>query len=239
MYTLQKWLNSFLFWTHKLYWNSIEIIYFVENKDNETRNTRAVKQAQSKDGESDARIAEIAILTGATDETGKPSLQSTQPSKSEQEHLIKLYAKENGLWLDEKSIPLRKEDFALIPNIIAAQDLITKGAVKPDGTESIRYIKNLRNGIVVVVGQEGRFDVSNMENITMWAENKKSLVNVADDFHQKSPAFNVQNVIIEQSYIAKLHQDVENTIKIKMIIVFSLIIKARTYPRNWWSVSLF
>ncbi len=41
-----------------------------ENKDNETRNARAAKQAQSENGESDGRIAEIAILTGATDNSG-------------------------------------------------------------------------------------------------------------------------------------------------------------------------
>ncbi|MFA5619022.1 MAG: hypothetical protein WDA08_01805 [Weeksellaceae bacterium] len=59
-----------------------------------------------------------------------------------------------------------------------------KGSTKADGTESIRNYKNLGNGYIVVVEQEGRFDVGEMEAITMWAErtdNKKSHpTNVSD-----------------------------------------------------------
>jgi len=79
------------------------------NKDNETGNTKTDRRAQPTSGESDGGIAKIALLTGATDESGKPSVQSAQPSKSEQEYLIKSYAKENGLWLDENSIPDNSE----------------------------------------------------------------------------------------------------------------------------------
>ncbi len=57
--------------------------YAKENKDNETGNTKTDRRAQPTSGKSNGRIAEIALLTGATDESGKPSIQGAQPSKSE------------------------------------------------------------------------------------------------------------------------------------------------------------
>ena len=80
----------------------------------------------------------------------------------------------NGTKNTDQSIPLRKEDIALMPYIMAAPDRVEKGTLKADGTESVRYIKELSNGQVVVVEQEGKFDTGDMTTITMWAENKKS-----------------------------------------------------------------
>ncbi len=74
--------------------------------------------------------------------------------------------------IKKNSILLRDEDFALMPYIMSAPTRVVKGNTAANGTESVRYEKELSNGIVVVVEREGRFDVENMENITMWAEKK-------------------------------------------------------------------
>lgn len=75
----------------------------------------------------------------------------------------------NGSANTENSIPLRDEDFALLPYIMAAPSNVRKGSMAINGTESVRYYKNHSNGVVVVVEREGFFDVEDMENITMWA----------------------------------------------------------------------
>ncbi len=58
---------------------------FVENKNNEAGNSKISGQTQQGSSESVTRITEIALLTGATDASGKPSIQGSQPSKSEQD----------------------------------------------------------------------------------------------------------------------------------------------------------
>lgn len=80
---------------------------------------------------------------------------------------------EKGRKNTENSIPLRKEDIALAPYIMTAPDYMKKGSTK-DGVESVKYYKELDNGYVVVVEREIDPKGSDMENITMWAESKKS-----------------------------------------------------------------
>ena len=110
---------------------------------------------------------------------------------------------------------------------MAAPDRVEKGSTKADGTESIRYYKNLGNGYIVVVEQEGRFDVGDMEAITMWAErtdNKKSHpTNVSDarknrplnSTSQPAPTSTTETgtVIISPNDTAKIKQDFESAVK--------------------------
>lgn len=63
-----------------------------------------------------------------------------------------------------------------MPYIMSSPTRVVKGNRAANGTESVRYEKELSNGIVVVVEREGRFDVENMENITMWAEKSLPLM---------------------------------------------------------------
>ena len=69
----------------------------------------------------------------------------------------------NGTAITEKSIPLRDEDFALMPYIMSAPTRVIKGSMASNGTESVRYEKELSNGIVIVVEREGKFDIEDME----------------------------------------------------------------------------
>lgn len=49
---------------------------------------------------------------------------------------------------------MRDEDFALIPYIMTAPDRVVRGSYSTDGSESVRFYKNLSNGYVVVVEKE-------------------------------------------------------------------------------------
>ena len=75
----------------------------------------------------------------------------------------------NGEKIDEKSIPLRDEDFKLAPHIMVAPDRISRGSMGPDGRESIRFEKDLSNGVVLVVEKEQKSSPDDMDTITMWA----------------------------------------------------------------------
>lgn len=57
---------------------------FVKNNNNDTGNTKISWSTQPTSGESNERIAEISLLTGTTNESGKSSLQGVQSSKSKQ-----------------------------------------------------------------------------------------------------------------------------------------------------------
>ncbi|GHT33111.1 hypothetical protein FACS189434_06470 [Bacteroidia bacterium] len=81
----------------------------------------------------------------------------------------------NGAEKDNpNNIPLRKEDIALIPYIMGAPDRIEKRPSDSKGRESIRYIKDINNGKIVVVEREISPDNGKMENITMWATKNHS-----------------------------------------------------------------
>lgn len=83
-------------------------------------------------------------------------------------HALKNHG-EGGKKLNEKSIPIRKEDAELIPYIMVAPDFVKKGSTK-NNRESVRYYKNLSNGYVVVIEKELDNSVDDLETINMWAE---------------------------------------------------------------------
>lgn len=116
----------------------------------------------------------------------------------------------NGTANGVNSIPLRDDDFALMPYIMTAPTRVVKGSRSVNGTESVRYEKELSNGIVVVVEREGRFDVEDMENITMWAEKKPATnVTVAD----KTSHSTSETIVISEADIAKIRKDAEEAIR--------------------------
>ena len=85
-----------------------------------------------------------------------------------------VHAKKNhgvkGQKLTNNSIPLREEDFRLAPYIMVAPDRIEKGSMDATGRESIRFIKELSNGVVVVVEKEQKNSPDDMDTINMWAD---------------------------------------------------------------------
>lgn len=58
--------------------------------------------------------------------------------------------------------------------------------------------------------REGRFDVENMENITMWAE-KKSATNVT--VAQRASHSTSETIVISEADAAKIRKDAENAIR--------------------------
>ena len=116
----------------------------------------------------------------------------------------------NGTVNDKNSIPLRKEDIALMPYIMAAPTRVVRGARATNGTESVRYEKDLSNGTVLVVEREGRFDVEDMENITMWAQ-KKPATNVT--VAQGASHSTSETIVISEADAAKIRKDAEDAVK--------------------------
>lgn len=116
----------------------------------------------------------------------------------------------NGSANTENSIPLRDEDFSLMPYIMSAPTRGVKGSMSSNGTESVRYEKDLSNGVVIVVEREGRFDVSDMENITMWAQ-KKSATNVT--VAQRASHSTSETIVISEADAAKIRKDAEDAIR--------------------------
>lgn len=115
----------------------------------------------------------------------------------------------NGSANNENSIPLRDEDFGLMPYIMASPTRVVKGSRAANGTESVRYEKELSNGVVIVVEREGRFDVEGMENITMWAQ-KKPATNVT--VAQKASHSTSETIVISEADAAKIRKDAEDAI---------------------------
>ena len=119
----------------------------------------------------------------------------------------------NGKKITSTSIPLRDEDFELIPYIMTKPSYVERGSEDVTGRESIRFYKNLSNGYAVVVEKEQKNSPNDMETITMWAE--KSSSNGADA-HSKtgmSPAIDARNVIISTEDAAKIRKDAETAIE--------------------------
>ena len=110
----------------------------------------------------------------------------------------------NGKKNTESSIPLRDSDFALMPDVMVAPDKVERGSTDATNRESVRFIKNLSNGIVVVVEKEQKNSPDDMETITMWA-NKSSGV---ADARNASPAIDALDVISDND-VAKIKKDAE------------------------------
>ena len=141
-----------------------------------------------------------------------------------------VHAKKNhgvgGKKIDEKSIPLRDDDFKLAPYIMIAPDKVERGSMGADGRESIRFIKRLSNGVVLVVEKEQKNSPDDMDTINMWA-NKSSRVADARfserPLHSTSkPANNTQGAnslesntvtVITSFDAAKIRKDAETAIK--------------------------
>ena len=68
----------------------------------------------------------------------------------------------------------------------------------------------MSNGIVVVVEREGRSDIEDMENITMWAE-KKSATNVT--VAQRASHSTSETIVISEADAAKIRKDAEDAIR--------------------------
>ena len=66
-------------------------------------------------------------------------------------------------------IPLRDEDLKLIPYILVSPDRIVNGSIDSVDRESIRFEKDLTNGVVLVVEKEQKNSPNDMDVITMWA----------------------------------------------------------------------
>ena len=131
------------------------------------------------------------------------------------------HAKKNhgidGLKNTANSIPLRDEDFALMPYIMVAPDYVTRGSFDSSGIESIRFYKTLSNGYVVVEEKEQKNSPDDMETITMWAEQSTNVPNARNMRPSDStskPADVIDNttartVIISQDDVAKIRKDAE------------------------------
>ena len=150
------------------------------------------------------------------------SIKSHSISASEIRHINNNHG-ENGKKITDTSIPLRKEDIALLPYIMAVPDRVEKGSMDARGVESVRYYKTLSNGYAIVVEREGNFNAERMETITMWAEragNKKSPSPYATDARSIRPQSERLNplqsettetatAIISPKDTAKIMQDFE------------------------------
>lgn len=133
---------------------------------------------------------------------------------------------EDGEKLAENSIPLRDEDFKLAPHIMVAPDRVTRGNMGPDGRESIRFEKDLSNGVVLVVEKEQRESPDDMDTITMWANlssrgadarfEKRPLQSTSkptdNDLENNAKQSNVVTVITSFD-AAKIRKDSETAIK--------------------------
>ena len=116
----------------------------------------------------------------------------------------------NGEDIDEKSIPLRDEDFKLAPYIMIAPDKVERGSNGSDIRQSIRFTKYLSNGEAVVVEKEQKNSPDDMETITMWADLSS---NVVDARLKRPRGTTSETVIISMDDAAKIRKDAENAIE--------------------------
>ena len=115
----------------------------------------------------------------------------------------------NGKKSEENSIPLRDEDFGLAPYIMTAPDKVEKGSSDITGRESIRFIKTLSNGYVVVVEKEQKSSPNDMDTITMWAEMSSR---GADARSGERPLHTTSETVIPSFDAAKIRKDAETAI---------------------------
>ena len=117
---------------------------------------------------------------------------------------------ENGIKNTENSIPLRDEDFALMPYIMVSPSYVERGSFDSVGSESVRFYKVLSNGYVVVVEKEQKNSPNDMETITMWAELSANVPNARNMRPSKSTS---ETVTISPDDAAKIRKDAENAIR--------------------------
>lgn len=78
---------------------------------------------------------------------------------------------------------------------------VEKGTTDKLGIESIRFIKTLSNGSIIVVEKEYKKSPDDMETITMWAESSAKASNAQS--HRSSLEIDVPNAILDTD-IAKI-----------------------------------
>ena len=167
----------------------------------------SVLKGQTKQRKAKIEIPEIA--NRLAEKTLKHPINSHSINANEIVHIKKRHG-ENGTANNSNSIPLRDEDISLMPYIMAAPTKVVKGSTAVNGTESVRYEKELENGYVVVVEREGRFDVEDMENITMWAQ-KKPATNVT--VATRTSHSTSETIVISETDVAKIKKDAEDAIR--------------------------
>ena len=111
----------------------------------------------------------------------------------------------NGKKNTEKSIPIREEDVLLVPYIMTAPDLVEKGSTK-NNRESVRFIKFLSNGYVMVVEKEWNESPDDLETINIWAE-LSDASNASKTLDSTS-----ETTVIGRSDVAKIRKDAEDAI---------------------------
>lgn len=103
----------------------------------------------------------------------------------------------NNIWND-------KETYMLIPYIMVCPDSLEKGS-DDYGRESVRFIKKLSNGFVIVVEKESKNDESVFETVNMWGK-------LSDVVNAKCPNVHVRNVTISTSDVANIIKEAEMAI---------------------------
>ena len=73
------------------------------------------------------------------------------------------------------------------------------------GRESIRFLKKISNGQIIVVEKESLNDKNVFENVNMWGK-------LSDVVNAKNPNVHVRNVVISTSDVAKIIKDAETAI---------------------------
>ena len=84
---------------------------------------------------------------------------------------------------------------------MVSPDYIEKGS-NDFGRESIRFVKNLSNGTLIVVEKESLNDKDVFETVNMWGT-------LSDVVNAKSPNIHVRNVAISTSDVANIIKDAE------------------------------
>lgn len=92
---------------------------------------------------------------------------------------------------------------------MVAPDRVEKGSTDASGRESIRFIKNLSNGVVVVVEKEYKNSPDDMETINIWADLSSEAINAQQ---KAAPGIHVQNAILDID-VAKIRKDAEEAIR--------------------------
>ena len=118
-------------------------------------------------------------------------------------HSIKNHGKK-GRKVGKQDIPILDEYYMLIPYIMVAPDRIEKGS-DDLSMESVKFIKKLSNGDLIVVEKESINNPDVFETINMWGK-------LSDVVNAKSPNIHVRNVLISTSDVAKIIKDAELSI---------------------------
>jgi hypothetical protein len=92
---------------------------------------------------------------------------------------------------------------------MVAPDRVEKGSTDASGRESVRFIKNLSNGVVVVVEKEYKNSPDDMETINIWADLSSEAINAQQ---KAAPGIHVQNAILDID-VAKIRKDAEEAIR--------------------------